>query len=69
MEIRWIWTSNEESKDPWSKVGKPSGVLVDEDIISLGTKGLLISEGFDALKLNNLVMNLRVGNHILLVQT
>lgn len=61
MEIRWIWTSNEESKDPWSKVGKPSGVLVDEDIISLGTKGLLICEGFDPTQVKQSCYELRVG--------
>jgi dCTP deaminase len=49
------------STDPWEGIGKPSGVLVDEDIISLGTKGLLVCEGFDPKQVKQSCYELRVG--------
>lgn len=47
--------------DVWSNVGQPSGVLVDEDLILLGTRGLLISKEFERSQVKQSCYELRVG--------
>lgn len=50
------------SKDEaWSNVGQPSGVLVDEDLVLLGTNGLLISKEFEQSQVKQSCYELRVG--------
>jgi dCTP deaminase len=47
--------------DVWSNVGQPSGVLVDQDIILLGSRGLLISKEFEQSQVKQSCYELRVG--------
>jgi len=45
----------------WERIGKPSGVLTDEDLTLLGNSGLLISAGYDSSQVKQSCYELRVG--------
>ena len=47
--------------DPWANVGQSSGLLTDEDILTLGSQQLLITRNFEPSQVHQTCYELRVG--------